>query len=140
MHIIDVSHPLAEEQADATYQVLKELGSENKPMITVLNKVDKCTDRSVIMRFKLKYPKTVMISALHKEGFDQLIDMMIQELKNLRKIVHIKIPQSRYALVSEVMTRGRVIHSDYEGNDILLHVEIPHDMEHKVLPYIIESA
>lgn len=139
LHIIDVSHPLAEEQAEATYAVLKELGAENKPVITVLNKVDKCTDRSVIMRFKLKYSKTVMISALHKEGFDQLIDMMIQELKNLRKVVQVRIPQSNYGLVSELMTKGRVIHSEYEGNDILLKVELPHDIEHKVIPYLIQA-
>lgn len=138
LHIIDVSHPQAEEQAEASYNVLKELGAENKPVITVLNKIDKCTDRSSIMRFKLKYPKTVMISALNNEGFDQLIEAIIQELKNLRKIVHVKIPQSHYALVSELMNKGRVIESEYEGNDVILRVEIPHEMEHKVIPYLME--
>lgn len=138
LHIVDISHPLAEEQAEATYSVLKELGAENKPVITVLNKVDLCTDRSRIMRFKLKYPKTVVISALHKEGFDQLIETIIKELKNLRKTVYVRIPQSQYSLVSELMTKGRVLESEYVDNDILLRVEIPHEIEHKVLPYLLE--
>lgn len=136
LHIVDVSHPLAEEQAEATYVVLKELGAHDKPVITVLNKVDACKDRSLIMRFKLKYPKTVVISALHKEGLDQLIEMIIQELQKLRKVVHVCIPQSQYHLVSELMTKGRVIQSAYEGNNVILTVEIPHELEHKILPFL----
>jgi GTPase len=138
LHVVDVSNPMAEEQSEASYSVLKELGAENKPVITVLNKIDKCTDRSLVMRFKLKYPKTVTISAVTKEGFTQLIEMIIQELKNLRKIVRLKVPQSHYAIVSELMHRGRVVQSDYQGNDIILTVEIPHEMEHKVIPYLLE--
>jgi GTPase len=136
LHIVDISHPMAEEQAEATYAVLKELGAHDKPVITVLNKVDACTDRSRIMRFKLKYSKTVVISALHKEGLTQLIEMIIQELKTLRKLVSLRVPQSQYGLVSELMEKGRVIVSEYEGNDVLLQVEIPHELEHKVLPYV----
>jgi GTP-binding protein HflX len=138
LHVVDISNPMAEEQAEASYNVLKELGAENKPVITILNKIDQCTDRSLVMRFKLKYPKTVTISAKAKEGFDQLIQMIIQELKNLRKVIHVKIPQSHYGIVSELMQKGRVIQSEYEGNDILMTVEIPHDMEHKVIPYLLE--
>jgi len=137
LHIVDISHPMAEEQAESTYAVLKELGAHGKPVITVLNKVDQCTDRSKILRFKLKYPKTVVISALHKEGFPQLIDMIVQELKKLRKVVSVKIPQSEYALVSELMAKGRVITSDYEENDILLTIEIPQELEHKVTSYLV---
>lgn len=140
LHIIDVGNPLAEEQAEATYSVLKELGADKKPVITVLNKIDKCQDRSIILRLKLKYPKTVLISALHKEGFAQLLQMMVQELKALRKVVHLKIPQSDYAFVSELMHKGRVIHSAYKENDILLEVEIPQELEHRVQPYQLEIS
>ena len=35
LHLIDVSHPKAEEQAEATLQVLKDLGAEGHPMIAV---------------------------------------------------------------------------------------------------------
>ncbi|MEI8301284.1 MAG: GTPase HflX [Chlamydiota bacterium] len=139
LHMIDVSNPAAEEQAEATYAVLKELGADKKPVITLLNKVDKCSDRSIILRLKLKYPKTVLISALNKDGFTQLMQVMINELQALRKLVVVKIPQSQYGLVSELMERGRVISSDYEGNDVVLQVEIPHDMEYKILPYLLQG-
>ena len=136
IHLIDVSHPLAEEHAEATYQVLKDLGAADRPVITALNKVDACEDESLLAKLRIKYPKTVQISALKQEGLDDLVEMMIQELSKLRKVVRLKVPQSEYALVSELTRDGKILESDYEENDILLTVEIPVQMEHKVKQYL----
>lgn len=139
IHLVDVSNPLAEEQAEATFAVLKELHADKKPIITVLNKIDKCEDKTMIMRFKFKYQKTVQISALKKEGLDDLAQMMIQELKSLRKVFRVKIPQSHYGLISEIMQKGSVIESEYEEQDVIMRVEVPKEMEYKVLPFMIEN-
>ena len=40
LHLVDVSNPQAELQAEATLHVLKELKADQRPVITVLNKVD----------------------------------------------------------------------------------------------------
>lgn len=135
LHLIDVSHPMAEAQAEATAEVLKELHAGEQPMITVLNKIDACDNPSLLQRLRFKYPKTVQISALKKIGFDQLTEMMMQELSNLRKIVKLRIPQSHYALISELMREGRVISSEYEANDVLLEVEVPSRLEHKIAAF-----
>ncbi len=132
LHLIDVNHPLAEEHAETTYQVLKELKVEGQPIITVLNKIDICENKLRVKKLKLKYHHTVEISALNREGIDELLDLMMEELSKLRKTVSLRIPQSHYALVSELMHEGRVIHHDYEGNDILLTIEIPQNLEHKI--------
>lgn len=137
LHLVDVSNPLAEEQAEESMKVLKDLGAEGHPMITVLNKIDECPNLALIAKFRIKYPKTVAISALTGEGFDQLLDMMIKEISLLRKTVKARIPQSQYALVSELMREGRMIECDYEENDILIKVEIPAHLEYKVQPYLI---
>jgi GTPase len=136
LHLVDVSNPSAELQAEATFDVLKELGAENRPMITVLNKIDRCENRLMVNKLRIKYPKTVEISALEKTGFDQLTSLMIQEISLLRKLVKLRIPQSHYALVSELMREGRVISCEYEENDILLEIEIPRQLEHRVAPFI----
>ncbi|PCI93684.1 GTPase HflX [Candidatus Aerophobetes bacterium] len=137
LHIVDVSSPLAEEQAEATFEVLKELGSEKKPTITVLNKIDQCEDKSMILRFRLKYTKTVMISASKKEGFDDLLEMIETEVKALRRVVTLKVPQSKYHIVSELMDKGQILESEYEGNNIILKVEIPQEIEHKISEFLV---
>ncbi len=138
LHLVDISNPQAELQAEATMHVLKELKADNRPIITVLNKIDALQDPGVLHRFRLKYPKTVPISALTGEGFDRLMDQMIVEIGSLRKTYRLRIPQSHYALVSELMREGKVIQCDYEDNDILLHVEIPGRFDYKVKPFIYE--
>jgi len=137
LHLVDVSNPHVEMQVAATFDVLKELGATKHPIITVLNKVDQCENRVMIHRMRIKYPKTVEISALKKEGFDLLMDQMIREISLLRKVVKLRVPQSHYALVTEVMREGKVHSCEYEENDILLEIEIPHHLEQKVSHFIV---
>lgn len=136
LHLIDASHPMAEEHAEATLEVLQELGAKDHPIITVLNKVDQCQNSLILTKLRLKYPKTVQISALHKTGLDQLAEGMTEELSRLRKVVSLRIPQSQYALVSELMKEGKVLFSDYEENDVLLKIEIPARLEYKVASFL----
>lgn len=135
LHIIDVSNKDAEEQAETTFKVLKELNALNRPIITCLNKIDICSDRSIIGILKIKYPKTVEMSALKKIGLDTLFQMMIKEIALLRKKIYLRIPQSNYKLVSEIMEFGKIVSCDYEGNDILLEAEIPTSLVKKVEPF-----
>ena len=51
--------------------------------------------------------------------------MMIKKIPRCEKSYKLRIPQSHYALVSELMREGRVLSCEYQENDILLQVEIP---------------
>lgn len=138
LHLVDASHPMALEQAETTFEVLKELGAEEKPVITVLNKADLCPNRSWIDRLRVKYPKTVPISALHRQGFEELQEMMIKEIGYLRRQVLLRIPQSDYHLVSEVMRQGQILSQDYDENDVVLKVSVPTALAGRLQKYIVE--
>ncbi len=138
LHLIDVSHPMAEEQAEETLKVLQELEALERPIITVLNKIDQCENSPLLYKFRIKYPRTVQISASNQIGFEDLIERMMQELSLLRKTVNLRIPQSQYALVSELMREGRVINISYEEDNVDLHIEIPRQLEYKVVPFMMD--
>lgn len=135
LHMIDVSHPMAEEQAETTFEVLKKLNSEARPIITVLNKIDLCPDMKMVQRMRLKYPKTIQISALNHTGFDELQTAMTEELSKQRKILDLRIPQSEYALVNEITRAGHIIHQDYDENDIILKIELPAALADRLTKY-----
>jgi GTP-binding protein HflX len=137
LHLVDASSQTAMQQAEATMALLKELGAEKLPILTVLNKVDQCENRSMLDRLKIKYPKTVEISALTKMGFDHLMEAMIREISLLRKVVRLRIPQSHYAVASEVMREGKVLSCEYEENDIVMEAEIPQRLEQRVLHFVV---
>jgi len=138
LHLIDVSDPHVEDKTEASIKVLTELNAgKAHPIITVLNKVDSCQDPALLIRLKVKYPKTVQISALNKEGFDDLLKLMEKEISLLRKVVKLKIPQSYYHIASMVMKEGKIISQEYQDNDILIEAEIPQSLESKVSEFII---
>lgn len=137
LHIVDVSHPMAEEQAETTFEVLKELNAGDKPVLTLLNKVDACQDKGMIDRMRIKYSKTLPISALNATGFHELEEMIIQELANQRKTVLMKIPQEDYKVVTDIIRQGQVLHQDYEENDVLIKVNIPASLAGKYQQYIV---
>ena len=64
------------------------------------------------------------------------MDEMVKAIESLRKKVSLCIPQSHYALVSEVMRDGKVVSVKYEENDVMMEVEIPTRLEHKVAQFI----
>lgn len=136
LHLIDCSNPSALEQAETTFEVLKELGAKEKPIITVLNKIDALENKTVLQQLRIKYPHTVPISALKREGFEELVDRMTEELSKQRKIVTLRIPQADYAVVSEVMRLGHVLNREFEENDVLIKVDLPSNAVGKVRDYI----
>lgn len=136
LHLIDASHPMAEEQAKTTYEVLKELNVESVPIITVLNKIDACTNPDVLQKLTHIYPKSVRLSALNRTGFEELQELMIDELSKQRKTLLLRIPQSNYAIISEILRVGVVHSQDYEDNDVLLNVEVPGQLASRLEKYI----
>lgn len=138
IHLIDSSHPMAEEQAETTVQVLHELGAKDKQMITVLNKIDRLEDNSILTKFRIKYPKVIGISAKEKQGFHELQEIMIDELKKQRRTMKLRIPQSEYHRIGEINRVGRIISQDYEENDIVMNVEVPVALAGKLEPYSVE--
>jgi GTP-binding protein HflX len=135
IHLVDSSHPMAEEQMQASMEVLKELGAEGKPIITALNKVDKEEAQAAVAKLKLLNPHTVEISAMEKRGFLDLQEAMKKELSKFRKVVNLRVPQSDYHIVSQAMKLGNVLTQDFEENDILLRVDLPAAVADKLAKY-----
>lgn len=138
LHLVDASHPMAEEQAETTFEVLKELNVTSVPIITVFNKIDLCHDTAMLDRLKHKYPESVGISALNQQGLEGLQSAMIEVLSKRRKILHLRIPQAEYALVSELTRVGHVMQQDYEDNDVLLQIELPSGAAERIKKYVYQ--
>ena len=79
VHVVDVSHANMDEQVGAVEEVLEELGAGDKPMITVLNKIDLMDpdDPDIAARRQralADYPNAVALSARTGQGIEHLLD------------------------------------------------------------------
>ena len=92
------------------------------------------------LKLKTKVGRHVEISALKKEGFDQLAEMMIQAVASLRKTITVRIPQSHYDLVTLLHREGNVHFENYEENDVVMMVDVPHTLIYRFEEFVTEES
>ena len=76
LHVLDTSHPLAAEHAEAVREVLRMLGLEAKPVVTVLNKIDLPEGEQAAHALASALPDPVLISAVQGIGIDQMLQLI----------------------------------------------------------------
>src|SRR5438876_3095725 len=79
LHVIDASAPDRDRRMNAVRQVLAEVGATEVPMIDVYNKCDALTADEK-RRLQEQDPAAVRISALTRDGVDELLDMLTSRL------------------------------------------------------------
>ncbi|MDD4179862.1 MAG: GTPase HflX [Candidatus Margulisbacteria bacterium] len=72
IHVVDAANPFHEQQISSVYQVLEELKSITKPLITVFNKTDRL-EKPLSKKLLGKYKPAVAVSALKLENLNQLL-------------------------------------------------------------------
>jgi GTP-binding protein HflX len=72
LHVVDTSHPNVVEHMSSVYDVLSELGAVDKPMITVLNKIDR-TRKEDLDWLAAQVPDPILISATNRLGLGGLL-------------------------------------------------------------------
>ncbi len=80
LHVVNVSHPLFEEQAATARAVLCELGLDAVPAITVLNQIDRAP-WGLLERARGLYPEGMFVSALTGEGLPALKEAIAKQAR-----------------------------------------------------------
>lgn len=137
LHVVDLSHPLYEQQMAAVQTVLEELNAWGKQMIVVFNKTDRVTNAALIEYVQHHYPNSVAISAMTGEGMDSLFEEIEQQVKSWRLKVRLVIPNHLTALVAELHRVGRVLDISYRGDTIALTAHVPPQLQGKIKPYLV---
>ena len=73
LHVVDASSAEMEHQMEAVIDVLTDLHIQDKPIVTVLNKIDLVKDTYRLREMVANHPDTVYISALTGDGLKQLM-------------------------------------------------------------------
>ncbi len=125
IHVLDASSPEIERLHDTTLEVLAELGAEDKPVITVLNKIDRVDDPESLAFLGRRFPEALRMSAALGDGVDRLPEACSALLADRVRRRHYRIPQGRADLVSLLHREAKVLSTDYEGDDILVTAVVP---------------
>jgi GTPase len=125
IHVLDATAPEIERFHDTTLEVLQELGAEDKPIITVLNKIDLVTDPEALATLDRKFPGALHLSAVTGSGLEDLLKACSRVLADRVRCNDYRIPQQRADLVSLLHREAKVLSTNYQDDDILVRAVVP---------------
>jgi GTP-binding protein HflX len=94
LHVVDVSHPQFEDQISIVESTLAEIGSDDKPVVLVFNKLDLLVEEpfgptkedqmnGIRARFEAAGHQVVFLSAIDKTGVDELRAQIYELVKEI---------------------------------------------------------
>lgn len=124
IHVADASNPAALDQILSVYDVLHELGIDEKDTILALNKVDQVADKTAIETLRTRYPNAVLISAATGEGIPQLSNAVSEFLSRDFMDLEIQMDAGNGKLLAFLAQYGEVLSRTYVENRTVVHCRI----------------
>jgi GTPase len=153
MHVVDVTHPNAPEQMQTVIDVLEELGADDKPVVTALNKVDRLSPNEsgepslddLLARLGPAADLAVnpiRISARDGTGFEQLLAQVELALEEDAGFVPVTLtaPFAQSELVDRFHRLGRVNETSFDESGTTLQGYLPVDELGRFAPYLVRRA
>jgi GTP-binding protein HflX len=125
IHVLDATSPEVGRFHETTLEVLKELGAEDKDVITVLNKIDLVTDPDILADLDRQFPGSLHVSARNGLGMEELLKACTVVLADRVRCRDYRIPQRRADLVGLLHREAKVLSTEYEADDILVRAVVP---------------
>ncbi len=135
LHVIDASDPAAVDHAAVTEEVLEEVGSSEKPMITVLNKADQAHEDELRM-LSLELPDAIAVSAKTGAGIDELLRAVAEQLATDFTRVQVALPHDRYDLAALIHRTGRILTEDFSGETVRIAADVPNRTQKLLAEFI----
>ena len=136
LQVSDASSPLSAEQDAQVEKVLKELETEKKPRLRVMNKIDLLPPRQ---RDSLRdEASTVHVSAAKGIGMSTLMDRIDQMLQgDALSRVHLRVPQKEGKTLAMLEARARIYSREYKDGLVELEVEAPESVVRRVREFVM---
>ena len=105
LHVVDASNPQKEEHMHVVYDTLRQLGVENKKIITLFNKQDICTDKEQLR--------------------DELKELLEQVLREDQIYIERLYPYEKAGLIAQIRSYGEVVEEEYLSEGIAIKAYVP---------------
>ncbi|MEO7677816.1 MAG: GTPase HflX, partial [Verrucomicrobiota bacterium] len=139
LHVVDMSHPQAEEQIFAVNSVLEEIGAAGKPTLMIFNKIDRFENQDLLNKFYERFPHAVGISAKTGTGIPSLLAEIGTQLRPIREFVELEVPHDNTALIARLHEVGQVVERNYEGTSAKFKARIPPHFHSEFAPFIVQE-
>ncbi|MBQ6941323.1 MAG: GTPase HflX [Akkermansia sp.] len=139
IQVVDASDEDALRHYETTCEVLASLGAEDKPMVVVWNKCDLIPEdvREVTLQAlssKLNCPSLSM-SVLENKGVENLLASCVEMLSHRVERQTYRIPLAESRIIAIMHRDGKVLNTEYEGNDAIVEAILPKEFAARIANY-----
>ena len=139
IQVVDASDEDALRHYETTCEVLNSLGAQDKPMVVVWNKCDLIPEevREVTLAAlaaKVACPSLTM-SVVQEKGVDALMQACVEMLSHRVERQTYRIPLAESRLIAIMHRDGKVLNTEYEGNDALVEAILPKEFAARIAQY-----
>lgn len=110
LHVVDAAGHAPEVQMQTVYETLRNLGVNDKPVVTAMNKQD-LAPAAVVK--DLHADRVVKLSARTGEGVQELVDTVCEVLREQKRYVETIIPYSDGGKIALIRKYGELISEEY---------------------------
>lgn len=136
LHVVDVTNEDLEIQIVTTMEILKDLNVSDKPIITVLNKVDAGNIEDVA--YQIPDPK-IFISAKTGYNLQELFDMIEEHLPQKYYKVNLLIPFAKGEILSYLFDNTKVENQSHTEEGTMITAVLDQVDYNKYIEYIIKE-
>ncbi len=130
LHVIDLSNPEWETQAEIVEKIIAQLGAGQTPCLRVYNKCDR------YFGILPHEENSVCISALSGEGSDLLRQKLLELLSGLQKETELFLPYDKAGLLELLRKDAQILSLEYEENGIRVTAVLGDPLFGKMKEYI----
>jgi GTP-binding protein HflX len=120
IHVLDVTHPNALEQAQAVSETLDLIEIFDIPIVTALNKIDRLDELGAIKDLEETFDPAVPISALSGKGMPDLLAVVESELYDALTKIEVKLPYTEGRLISLFYEHAIIEHAQHGEDSVVL--------------------
>ncbi len=125
IHVIDASHPQVEKQIDAVRAVLDEIGAGDKPMLHVLNKIDRDDGAAAAPGLARALGDAVSVSAQSGQGLDDLLAELCDRLRDRNIRMALRIPLAEGKKIAALRAVANILSERYDQGIAEIDADVP---------------
>ncbi len=140
VHVVDLSSPDAAVHAETTLQVLREVGAGERPVLTVLNKIDLVSDPMTLAEGLARHPGALAVSSLTGAGIPELLAELDRLATRGDHRMSLLIPHERYDLVAKLHGAAAILSEKPTDDGVAIEALVPERLFEAATPFLQKVA
>ena len=130
IHVVDASNPQRDEQMYVVYETLKELGVQDKKIVTLFNKQDKVEEPEILRDFRADYVLKTAVKT--GQGLEELKDVLEKVITEDQIYLERVLGYQEAGQVQIIRKYGQLLSEEYTPEGIEIKARVPRNIYGKI--------